>query len=541
MSGSTGKVWSLAKEYGPTVIVLAGLAGVGLWGHRTGWKAPAFSDVRGNAAAPEKEDWCEAHGVPDSKCIACHPELAGADPKDWCKEHGAPESKCTTCHPEILTKGKADDWCKEHGVPESQCNLCHPEIAVKGTAPADASGATVVADPVAPAGTSPFNCQTHLLRVQFASAEAVRKAGVVLGDVVERPMALRLTANGETDYDQTRVARVSAKVPGTVWRIFKEVGEPVRRGEVIALVDAVEVGKAKADFLQSLASVEVKSRILDRIRDSAKEGFRTKAEFQEAEASLREARILLYNAQQVLANLGLPVKAETLADLGEQELTEKTRFLGIPEAVVRSLDAGTATANLLPVTAPLDGVVMSRETVAGEVVESGHPLFVVADLSRMWVLLDVRQEDVGQVEVGQAVTFRPDGSADGLIAGRVSWVATAADEKTRTVQVRAEVENPERRLRARTFGTGRITVRETPKAIAVPDGAVQWEGCCHVVFVRLNDEIFQTRKVRVGVRSGGFAEVLAGVSAGEVVVTTGSHVLKADILKSKLGAGCVDD
>ncbi len=541
MDGAIGRTWSLAREHGPTVVVLAILAGVGVWGHRTGWKASAFSELRGGAAAQEKEDWCETHNVPLSKCIACHPELAGADPKDWCKEHGMPESKCTVCHPELLTKGKADDWCKEHGVPESQCTLCHPEIAVKGTAPPDPSGATVVADAPPPADAGPFTCKTHLLRVQFASAEAVRKAGVGLGAVEERPMALRLSANGETDYDQTRVARVSARLQGTACRIFRQVGEAVHKGDLIALVDAVEVGKAKAEFLQALTAVDVKSRTLDRLRESSKEGFRTRAELQEAEAALREARILLFNAQQVLANLGLPVKTESVAGLSEEELSGKMRFLGLTEEAVKSLDPGTATANLLPVTAPLDGTVISREAVAGEMVDPARPLFVVADLSRMWILLDVRQEDIGLVQAGQAVSFRPDGSAGDAVSGRVAWIGTAADEKTRTVQVRVEVENPEGRLRARTFGTGRIIVREAAKAVAVPDAAVQWEGCCHVVFVRLSDEIFQTRKVRIGARSGGFTEVLAGVLPGEVVVTGGSHVLKADILKSKLGAGCCDE
>src|SRR5512143_3141753 len=142
----TGPLRLLARQ-GPTVLVLLALVGLGIWGHRTGWTVPSLSALWGKSEGPEKEDWCQAHNVPDSKCIACHPELAGADPKDWCKEHGVPESKCTVCHPEILTKGQANDWCKEHGVPESQCTICHPEIAVTGQPPASESSATVSLDP----------------------------------------------------------------------------------------------------------------------------------------------------------------------------------------------------------------------------------------------------------------------------------------------------------------------------------------------------------------------------------------------------------
>ena len=102
----------------PTAVVLIAMLAVGYWGHRTGWAAPSFASLFGGAAAPP-EDWCAEHGVPESQCIACHPELAGESAADWCKEHGVPESKCTICHPEILATGVAADWCKEHGVPES--------------------------------------------------------------------------------------------------------------------------------------------------------------------------------------------------------------------------------------------------------------------------------------------------------------------------------------------------------------------------------------------------------------------------------------
>lgn len=121
----------------PTLLALAVLGGVAWWGHRTGWKVPKWSDLRGTAEAAEKEDWCKAHNVPDSRCIACHPELGGEDPADWCAEHGVAESKCTVCHPEILTSGKAADWCVEHGVPESICTRCNESLIEGYKAKAD--------------------------------------------------------------------------------------------------------------------------------------------------------------------------------------------------------------------------------------------------------------------------------------------------------------------------------------------------------------------------------------------------------------------
>ena len=104
--------------------------------------------------------------------------------------------------------------------------------------------------------------------------------------------------------------------------------------------------------------------------------------------------------------------------------------------------------------------------------------------------------------------------------------------------MRAELDNQADTLRAHLYGTASIQIRAAPKAIAVPTKALQWEGCCHIVFVRLADEIFQTRKVKLGTADAAYTEVLAGLLPDEVVVTEGSSVLKAEILKSRLGAGC---
>ena len=561
-----GRMAAAAMESLPTLLVLAAIVGIAYWGHHTSWKAPKFSHVAGASTTKEKEDWCEEHGVQESRCIKCHPELVGANAKDWCPEHGVPESKCTICHPEILKTGVAGDWCVEHGVPESGCTLCHPEIAIKGEAPASETGATVtmassstqpstspstapaVSRPV-PQGDEPQaavsgkavkdpkTCQTHLMRVQFASGESVRKAGVKLGQVVERPMSATFSANAEVDYNRTRIAQLSSPSAGKVWRVEKEVGQPVKQGEVLVLVDAAEVGRAKADLLQAFATLDLKGKTVKRLRTSAESGFRTDAELQEAEAAVKEARIRVFNAQQALINLGLSPNPQDLADLPERQ---NVQFMGLPPSLAEKLDPKTTTANLLPLVAPFDGVVIERNVVAGEVIEPSKPLMIIGDTRQMWVVADLPLGDAGRVALGQNVTFVPDTAADQSVKGVVSWISTAVDDQTRTVKVRANVENPDGRLLAHTFGRALITVRESPSVVAIPSEAIQWEGCCHIVFVRLTEDIFQTRKVKLGSKANGFTEVTIGLMPGEVIATNGSHVLKSEILKSALGAGCTD-
>jgi len=523
----------------PTFLVLLVLGGAGYWGHENDWRAPKFASLFGAPAVAEPEDWCAEHGVPESRCIKCHPELAGETAKDWCKEHGVPESRCTICHPEILTNGVAGDWCKEHGVPESNCTLCHPEIAVKGDLPESEDSPMVVttngagATPSGKTGKDPATCQTHALRVQFASAESVKKAGVQLDKVIERPMEQTISANAETQYDRTRFAQIASRVAGVVWRVDRQIGQAVHKGEVLALVDAAEVGQAKAELLTAAAQRDLRAQTTRRVEQLAPQKIIAEADVQEAQASLREAEIRVFNARQALINLGLTTAVDTDDIPNEREL----HLLGLPEEVRASLESGSPSANIVPLVAPLDGVVVQCEVVAGEVIEASRPLFAIADTRKMWLTIDVPQTYISRAALGQPVRFRPERSDD-TVHGKIAWISTAVDDQTRTVKVRADVDNPDGRLLASSFGNAQITVRESPNAIAVPNEAIQWEGCCHIVFVRLTDDIFQTRKVRLGSRDTHYTEVFAGLLPGEVVATAGSHVLKSEILKSNLGAGC---
>jgi len=204
--------------------------------------------------------------------------------------------------------------------------------------------------------------------------------------------------------------------------------------------------------------------------------------------------------------------------------------------VVRDEDTGT----LHRVVAPFPGIVVDRAAVVGEVVDPSAPLFSVADVSRMWALVDVYETEAREIRVGQPVVVRADALPGEAFAGRINWVSSAVDPRTRTLRVRAELENPEGRLKANMFAEAAVSVRETAPAVVVPKAAVQWEGCCNVVFVRESDTVFSPHKVLLGADTGTVYEVLSGLDAGEKVVTQGSFLLKTELLKGSIGAGCCE-
>jgi len=421
------------------------------------------------------------------------------------------------------------DWCMEHAVPESQCVICRGKKPVP-----DADGS-----PMTLSGAADGEGEEKPRPVQFATPETVTKAGVATAKAETRPMAALVTANAEVGYDMTRYAQVGSRAAGSVTMVRVQAGDRVKAGDLLALIDSAAVGTAKTDYLQAAAQVSARAAAAERLRTSTTAGFRNQADLITAEAELKEAEIRLFNTQQSLVNLGLSPPAVAP---GAVPSAKDLRLLGLPTAIVADLDADRTTANLLPVVSPLDGVVISRGgVVPGELVESGKPLFVVADTSRMWVTASLAPADARRIAIGQELVFVPDGVPDEAVTGRIAWTSTEVDEKTRTVQVRAEIPNPDGRVLAHTFGRASIAIARADAAVVVPSDAVQWDGAANVVFVRVNSTVFAARTVSLGAQEGGLIEIRSGLRPGERVVTAGSYVLVSQLNHEKLGAGCTDD
>ncbi len=498
----------------PNIVVFSLLGGVMYLGHHTGWKLPKLSELMG-AATVATDDWCEEHLVPESQDIECRSNL--------------------------LPKPKPFGFCRKHGVAE--CVLDHPELAqVKGD-PQLPRYNTAEAIALMPRPVNNSRNTLHTRRVQFTSAESVTKSGIDVSVVEERPMTDAITANGELMFDPTRVAHLSTKIPGTVAYVFKSLGDDVQSGEMLALVDAAQAGQTKSQLLESLVQLQLRKTTAERLRSASAGGAIPGKALIEAEAALKEGEIKFLSARQAIANLGFELPGE-LEDAEPREVADDLRFLGIPSSVVAALPSGTKTANLIPIIAPFGGVIVASEVVAGEVVDSSRNLFTVSDPTRLWLVLNVRQEDAKYVERGLPVRFQPDDGGPEL-AGSVSWISPAVDEQTRTLQVRVAVSNLDAKLRDKTFGTGRIILREEPQAVVVSREAVQTTPDANFVFVRDKNyfdetapKFFHVRQVRLGASDGEHVELLAGVLPGEVIATKGSSVLMAQLLRSNLGAGC---
>lgn len=383
-----------------------------------------------------------------------------------------------------------------------------------------------------PANNTAPSALRRSLTIRFPSAAAVDKAGIDPNvPVLTARMAETVPVSGEISFDPSHMARLSARTAGSAFRVLKTIGDPVQAGETLALIDSAEVGKVKAEVLQSIVQHRLKEKALADVRKSGQAV--PPQQVKEAEAALRDAQVRMLGAEQALVNLGVPFSSGELAALPLEQVVARLRVAGLP-ADLKGVDLDKASGNLLPVRAPFAGQVQEANLVAGEVVEPGRLLFVIVNPRHLWLTLQANLTDLPRLALEQKVAFLPDGFTKEIDA-RVAWIGTAADETTRAVPVRALLKNDAGLMRASTLGQGRIIVREAPEARVAPNEAVhQLEGVS-VLFSRHPDYLkpdgpksFILRVVRTGATDGSNTEILDGLKFGEVIAGKGSSFLLSE-------------
>ncbi|MDP3216666.1 MAG: efflux RND transporter periplasmic adaptor subunit [Deltaproteobacteria bacterium] len=433
-----------------------------------------------------------------------------AHPNDWCGSHGVPESECTRCNPELIPQFQArHDWCGEHSVPESQCAACHPELLRQGVAAPRPRGA-----PPTPAEQGEHGDRTPRsdasaglapgTMVRLASPTVAAQVGLETVTATTRPLTDEVAVPARLAFDATRLARVSARVPGVVRTVAVGVGTVVRPGDLLLTLDSAAAAATRADVEAARTRTRISETALQRARTLQAEGIGSLASVERAEAEHAAAR---------------------------------ASFAGF-------VAAGTAvsgTGRAVRVLSPRAGVVVARAAAVGQQVTAEEVLVEVADLSRMWAILDVPDAQAPRLSVGQSVAIELDGFAAPLV-GTIAFLAPVVDPHTRTVEARVELANPDGRLRANAFGRARVTVAAASEGVVLPRDALQRVEAQDVVFVERAPAVYEARVVTIARRSAdGVLLREGGVAPGDRVVTTGGFELKTEILRGSIGAGCCDE
>jgi cobalt-zinc-cadmium efflux system membrane fusion protein len=335
-----------------------------------------------------------------------------------------------------------------------------------------------------------------------------------------RTVALPLELTGQVRFDERRVTHVSTQAEGIIMKVHVMLGDTVARGQALVAIESVEVGEAQAEYLETRAMLALAEQNHARIDALRKEGISSEKERVAARQGLEAARIRKEAALGKLTRLGM----STAAARGLTYRAAKGRFV---------------------LRAPMDGTVLDMHAVSGELARTETSLITIGDNASVWVWADLYERDIAHVtraqaekplEAAVAVKAFP-GEA---FAGAVDLVSPSMSEPSRTVKVRIAIPNPDGRLLSGMFCQVKLFIPGDQQVLAVPSKSVLDDEERVFVFLHHEGDFYLRRPVTPGHTFAGMTEITRGLNGSEVVVANGAFLLKSDVLRSKMGAGCAD-
>ncbi|OGC90434.1 MAG: hypothetical protein A2W25_13565 [candidate division Zixibacteria bacterium RBG_16_53_22] len=435
---------------------------------------------------------------------------------DWCREHKVPESECTLCHPELVDSFKAkNDWCGAHGLPESHCRECNPGIKFPQEPltldPSDEQKKYSIFFP-----TNERDCSTNDAVIQFTSDETAERCGLSYTSAIEAPVSSFIEAPAEVVFDGTKTTAVTTTIPIVIIRWVSEPGQSISKGHKLAEASSPDIANLEAELIEAQAEWTARQQELTRKEKLYQEDIVKTADYQTAitDAKVSEARVV--KTRGLLSAAGF----------SDQDI----------DALV---EAKSISANFA-LRAPASGILVERQAKPGQLISAGESMALISDMGSLWVEANVGEKDIRIVKIGQSAEFSLDGGSVDRVSGKVIWVAQYLDEITRSGTVRVEFTSADGGIRAREFGRLFIYTDDSSSKVLVPKDAVQWEGCCNVVFVQEAADRIRPRKVKIGRGDMESYLVYDGLRAGEKVVVSGSYLLKTELMKESIGAGCCE-
>jgi cobalt-zinc-cadmium efflux system membrane fusion protein len=343
--------------------------------------------------------------------------------------------------------------------------------------------------------------------------------------VTKTKVTVALPTTGEVALNENAAVHISPRIAGIIDTVSADIGARVKAGDTLLTLASVDLGRAMVEYERNQTLSRLSEKIFARETKLREQKVGSEQDMIEAQMTFEQHRTDLKASEQTLHVLGLT----------EEDL-----------AGMREPSHGPGVG-CLPVRAPIAGTIIEKHAVAGEMAEPGKDLMLLSDLTTVWVWANVHSRDLarllaaekrGSVAVEVAVAAFPDRQ----FKGTLDYVGATMDEQTRTVKVRATVKNSDLELRPGMFCEAVISLGNGPEeeVVAAPRTGVFSDDGKTFVFKHWKDDFFVRQDVRKGREFFGMVEILEGVKAGETIATDGAFLLKSDVLREKMGAGCAD-
>lgn len=317
---------------------------------------------------------------------------------------------------------------------------------------------------------------------------------------------------GTVTYDLGKVARVGSRVAGRIVEIYANEGDYIKKGQTVFTISSIELGETEATYKKAMARREALLIQSERAKELYEKKVTSAKEYEMAMMEYKTVRTEAETSRNALENFGLSA--------GE----------------IESLLAGKSYSLHLPIRSPISGTVTERNAVLGQAVSVRDNLFTVADLSTLWIILEVYEKDLNQIRIGNEAKVLPVGSKDEPVLARVAHVGEVIDPVKRSAEIRLVVKNAQGRLRPGQTVSA-VLLGLVPSKVESEDFYTLPEICVHkiegetYVFVRVPDGGFRAQKVKTGRVVEDRLEIIEGISAEDEVVSEGSFLLKSEFLK----------
>jgi len=340
------------------------------------------------------------------------------------------------------------------------------------------------------------------------AAEVQKLNGVIVASAKKQRLAGMISATGKVEANADRIAHVSPRISGKIVAVRVSLGDSVATGQALATLDSVELGEALNRYHQSRTKLALAQSSMDRIKGLVEKKIAARKDILQAETDYKMAQTELHTDEERLSLYG--VSASDIK--GEKHKRP-----------------------LLPVKSPISGIITEKHAIVGELSDPSKSLYTVADLSNVWVMVDIHEKDLAKVHKGQAATVMVSAFPELKLRGRITYIADLVDEATRTVKARIEVANPGRKLKPEMFATVELALAaDAPLVLAIPEDALQDLDGKKVVFVAENEAEFGARQVQAGRTAGGMIEIVSGLKEGERYAVKGAFILKSELKKGEV-------
>ncbi|BBL71718.1 efflux RND transporter periplasmic adaptor subunit [Methylogaea oryzae] len=320
------------------------------------------------------------------------------------------------------------------------------------------------------------------------------------------PRPLMEPVAGKLTYDDTRTVHVTSPIAGRVVSSLPSLGASVSAGQPLIELDSPELGQAQTDYADALADLRMMERAYRRSKELYEGQVAPRKDFEQAQDNFARSQAEVQRTRMRLANLGV---------------------------------ANGQVDNRFSLRSPLAGLITERNVNPGMEVrpDLASPLFVVSDISQLWVLANVYEKDLGLIHVGREARVSVPAYPGEVFVATVGHIDQVVDEATRTVRIRCVLPNPDRRLLPGMYATVDVHGSPEERAVVIPLTAVFTEGDSDSVFVALGGGRFQRRDIKIGLRLKDMGVVEQGLQAGERLVTEGALLLRAEEANAQEAAG----